>query len=123
ERRRGLLMPTRNHLMRSIVFGLAISALATAAARAQSVPGQFTVGAHGGYTHFDAASALRNAPFAGIDATYEMAGKSLRLPAALDLGIGFTIATSRPVTRYDQFPAVSFDFGDTTFLRGVAQRI
>ncbi|MBA2440118.1 MAG: hypothetical protein H0V50_05535, partial [Thermoleophilaceae bacterium] len=29
---------------------------------------------------------------------------------------------ARPVTAWDQFPAVAFDFGDTTLLYGVAQR-
>jgi hypothetical protein len=94
-------------------------ALCATALQAQA-PNQFSVGAHMGYTQYADGTALENAPFFGLDAAYRFANFGL---GGLDVGLGFTFAAARPVTRGDQFPVVAFDFGDTTFLYTVAQRI
>jgi hypothetical protein len=98
------------------ILAVALSATATMA----QAPNRFTVGAHAGYTSFGDASALENEPFMGVDAVYRFANFGL---GGLDVGLGFTFAASRPVTQGDQFPVVAFDFGDTTFLSTVAQRV
>ena len=98
--------------------GVAVAMCATAG-QAQA-PNQFSVGAHTGYTQFADGTGLKNAPFFGLDAAYRFANFGL---GGLDVGLGFSFAASRPVTRGDQFPVVAFDFGDTTFLYTVAQRI
>jgi hypothetical protein len=98
------------------VMAVALSATALTA----QAPNQFTVGAHAGYTQFGDASALDDEPFIGVDAAYRFANFGL---GALDVGLGFTFAASRPKTQGDQFPVVAFDFGDTTFLSTVAQRV
>jgi opacity protein-like surface antigen len=98
------------------VMAVALSATAVTA----QAPNRFTVGAHAGYTKFGDASALEDEPFIGVDAAYRFANFGL---GGLDVGLGFAFAASRPKTRGDQFPVVAFDFGDTTFLSTVAQRV
>lgn len=100
---------------------LAALALVAGTAQAQAEPKRFSVGAQAGRYSFDKASGLEDAAFAGIDATYHLPALgtgSMRL----EPGIGFYAGASLPTTRYDQFPVVQFDFGDTTFLKGVSQR-
>lgn len=97
---------------------LAALTLVVGSAEAQVAPRRFSVGAHVGRTMYDEATALKDAGFAGIDASY-----TLPSLGRLDLGVGFNITASLPVTRYDQFPAVLFDFGDTSFIYGVSQRV
>ncbi len=96
-----------------------VMALGAITVQAQA-PNQFSVGAHTGYTQFADGTGLENSPFFGLDAAYRFAEFGL---GGLDVGLGFSFAASRPVTRGDQFPLVAFDFGDTTFLFSVAQRI
>jgi len=103
----------------SFLLPLAAVALSATALAAQA-PNRFTVGAHAGFTKFGDASALEDEPFFGVDAAYRFANFGL---GGLDVGLGFTFAASRPKTRGDQFPVVAFDFGDTTFLSTVAQRM
>ena len=105
-----------------ILTVLAALALLAPAAGAQAEPRRFTVGAHAGTIWFDDASAFENAGFAGIDASYALPAFGMG-SRALDLGVGFNVSASLPTTRYDQFPAVLFDFGDTSFIKGVSQRV
>jgi hypothetical protein len=102
---------------------LVVAALALVAgtAHAQSEPRRFSVGVQAGGYNFDKAAGLENAGFAGIDATYQF--PTSRLAPRLEPGLGFYVSAALPTTDYTQFPIVAFDFGDTTFLRGVSQRV
>lgn len=102
--------------------GLAALALLASPAQAQMEPRRWSVGAHAGGYRFDDAAGLENAAFAGIDALYQLPtfGTATR---RVEPALGFYTSASLPKTRYDQFPAVAFDFGDTTFLEGVSQRV
>lgn len=92
--------------------------------RGQVPKKQYNVGAQAGLIRFRSATALEDAPFAGVDATYTLGFNPLSfLSRNADFGIGFNFAASRPLTRGDQFPIVAFDFGDTTQLLEVNQRI
>lgn len=102
---------------------LAALALVAGTAQAQAEPKRFSVGAMGGVYRFDEASGMEDAPFAGIDATYQLPMLRLSGGRGLEPGIGFYAGVSLPKTAYDQFPVVAFDFGDTTFLKGVSQRV
>jgi hypothetical protein len=106
-----------------LAAALALGALGAVPAGAQTAPSRFGVGTHVGWTMFRSATGLENAPFLGIDATYNSPINPLGFLPGTDFGLGFTFAASRPVTRGDQFPLVALDFGDTTFLYMVAQRI
>jgi hypothetical protein len=106
--------------MRQYLIPAVVAVALSATAATAQVPNQFTVGAHAGYTQYGDASALENEPFIGVDAVYRLANLGL---GGLDVGFGFTLAAARPKTRGDQFPVVAFDFGDTTFLSTVAQRV
>ncbi len=106
--------------MRQYLIPAVVAVALSATAGAAQVPNQFTVGAHAGYTQYGDASALENEPFIGVDAVYRLANLGL---GGLDVGLGFTFAAARPKTRGDQFPVVAFDFGDTTFLSTVSQRV
>ena len=101
---------------------LAALALFAGTAQAQSEPRRWSVGAHAGGYSFDKAAGLENAPYFGLDALYEFRpiGSATR---KLDFGLGFYTSAARPKTDYTQFPVVAFDFGDTTFLEGVSQRV
>lgn len=91
---------------------------------AQTQAKMFDLGAHLGQQVFDKGTALTNTPFVGLDATYELPWNPLNaLIKGSTLGVGMNVDVSRPVTRGDQFPVVAFDFGDTTFLYSVAQRV
>lgn len=102
---------------------LAALALVAGTAQAQAEPKRFSVGAQAGRYQFDKASGMEDAAFAGIDAIYQLPTLPMAGTRRLEPGIGFYAGVSFPTTRYDQFPVVSFDFGDTTFLKGVAQRV
>lgn len=106
--------------MRQYFIPAVVAVALSATALAAQASNRFTVGAHTGYTKFGDATALENEPFIGVDAAYRLANFGL---GGLDVGLGFTFAASRPKTRGDQFPVVAFDFGDTTFLFTVAQRV
>lgn len=101
-----------------VTFAAAI-ALAAIELGAQAPPNRYSVGAHASYLRFRSATGLEDTPGAGVDATYRF-GFS---PLGADFGIGFSFVASRPLTRGDQFPLVAFDFGDTTQLLEVNQRI
>lgn len=106
---------------RRAVLALAAAAFLPAVAAAQMQVRRWDVGTHIGYTSFDKGTGLDGAPFVGVDATYR--GLLRRTVAGLDLGFGGNFAASQPETIGDQFPVVQLDFGDTTFLQTVAQRI
>ena len=101
---------------------LAALALVASTAGAQAEPKRFSVGAQAGRYMFDKAAGLEDASFAGIDATYQLPTAPFAGGRRLEPGIGFYANVALPVTSYDQFPVVAFDFGDTTFLKGVSQR-
>lgn len=105
--------------MRRLLLLAAAATLVAEAADAQVVPSRFTVGTHLGYTRFDKGTGYEDAPFLGVDGTIST---GLLKGMGADLGIGFTFTAARPVTAWDQFAPVAFDFGDTTLLYGVAQR-
>ena len=85
---------------------------------------QFDLGAHIGQQVFNKGTALENTPFVGLDATYQLPWNPLAsLIKGSSFGVGMLFEVSRPVTRGDQFDAVAFDFGDTTFLYAVSQRV
>jgi len=106
-----------------LAAALTLGASVVEPAGAQVAPSRFGVGTHVGWTMFRSATGLENTPFLGIDATYESPINLIGFIPRSDFGIGLTFAASRPVTRGDQFPLVAFDFGDTTFLYMVSQRI
>jgi hypothetical protein len=101
---------------------LAALALVASVAQAQTEPKRFSVGAQAGMYTFDKAAGLENAPFAGIDAIYQFSTLPFAGGHRLEPGLGFYAGVALPKTAYDQFPVVAFDYGDTTFLIGVAQR-
>ncbi len=105
--------------MRSALLVAGAVLLGAAPAAAQIVPSKWDVGTHIGLTRFDKGAALKDAPFVGLDGTYRLGSR----PAGAVLGVGFTFAASRPQTRGDQFPVVSLNVGDTTFLETVAQNV
>ena len=99
----------------------AVAALAPVAANGQIQDQKWDVGTHIGWMTFDKGTAIDDAPFLGVDATYH--GILRNRTGPLDVGLGLNFAASRPETIGDQFPVVQLDFGDTTFLYTVAQRI
>lgn len=91
---------------------------------AQTQAKMFDLGVHIGQQVFDKGTALKDGPFVGLDATYELPWNPLSsVIKGATLGVGLLVDVARPATRGDQFPVVAFDFGDTTFLYAVAQRI
>lgn len=100
---------------------LAGAALLAADAAAQDAAHRWDVGTHIGTSSFDKGTGLDGAPFVGVDATYH--GLLGRTIGGLNLGFGINFAASQPQTIGDQFPVVQLDFGDTTFLQTVAQRV
>ena len=115
----------RRLFLPSGMLGACLAALALVAgtAGAQAEPKRFSVGAQAGVYRFDKASGLENAPFAGIDAIYQLPTFGAGTNGRIEPGIGFYAGVSLPTTDYRQFPVVAFDFGDTTFLYTVAQRV
>ena len=104
------------------LYILAALALVAGTADAQSETRKFSVGAQAGGYRFDKASGLKDAAFAGIDAIYELPSFPMAGSRRLEPGVGFYAGVALPTTKYDQFPVVAFDYGDTTFLLGVSQR-
>lgn len=111
---------TRNACV-PVALALAAATLLPVAGTAQLQARRWDVGTHLGFTSFDKGTALDGSPFVGVDATYR--GLLRRTLAGLDLGFGINFAGSQPQTIGDQFPVVQLDYGDTTFLHTVAQRI
>lgn len=114
----------RRHFVPAGTLGACLAALALVAgtAGAQAEPKRFSVGAQAGAYRFDEASGLKNAAFAGIDAIYQLPTIGFTGTARLEPGVGFYAGVALPTTDFRQFPVVAFDYGDTTFLVGVAQR-
>ena len=102
-------------------LALAATAMLSVDAPAQLQARRWDVGTHIGITSFDKGTGIDGSPFVGVDATYR--GLLQKTLAGLDLGFGINFAASQPQTIGDQFPVVQLDFGDTTFLHTVAQRI
>jgi hypothetical protein len=110
--------------MRRLIALVGTVLLGAQALAAQTQAKTFDLGAHIGQQVFAKGTALENTPFVGLDATYELPWNPLSsLVKGSTLGVGLAVDVSRPVTRGDQFQPVAFDFGDTTFLYAVAQRV
>jgi Outer membrane protein beta-barrel domain len=111
--------------MRRLLPLAAAALLGASTVSAQMAPEKYGVGAHLGYTKFSKGAGLENAPFLGVDASYQTPWNPLEKLGLhnTDFGVGFLFAASAPLTRADQFPVVALDYGDTTFLFTVAQRI
>ena len=91
---------------------------------AQAPRNQYNVGAHVGYLRFRSATGLADTPAAGFDATYRFGFSPLSMVSPeSDFGIGLSFVASRPLSRGDQFPLVMLDFGDTTQLFAINQRV
>lgn len=78
------------------------------------VAGQFQVVPAVGAIRFDRASALEDAPFLGLDAAYFLNSS---------IAVGLQFHASRPRTDGTYFPLAMLDFGDTTYLYAVSQRV
>jgi hypothetical protein len=112
----------RGHTVIRRLAVLAALTLFAGTAQAQMEPRRWSVGAHAGGYSFDKAAGLENAPFFGLDALYEF--RPLGSTAhRIEPGLGFYASAALPKTAFDQFPVIAFDFGDTTFLEGVSQRV
>ncbi len=110
--------------MRRLIALVGTVLLGAQALGAQTQAKTFDLGARVGQQVFAKGTALENTPFVGLDAIYELPWNPLAaLVKGATFGVGVAVDVSRPVTRGNQFPAVAFDFGDTTFLYAVAQRI
>ncbi|MBA4070653.1 MAG: hypothetical protein C0497_02295 [Gemmatimonas sp.] len=98
--------------------------LGASSLQAQTQAKMFDLGVLFGQQVFDKATALESTPFVGLSATYQLPWNPLKLAIKQStFGVGLAVDVSRPVTDGEQFPLVAFDFGDTTFLYAVAQRI
>jgi len=110
--------------MRRLIALVGAGLLSASALGAQTQTKMFDLGVHLGQQVFAKGTALENTPFVGLDATYELPFNPIAaVIKGSTLGVGLLVDASRPVTRGDQFPLVAFDFGDTTFLYAVAQRV
>ncbi|MHB8838848.1 MAG: outer membrane beta-barrel protein [Gemmatimonadaceae bacterium] len=110
--------------MRRLIALVGAVLLGAPSLRAQTQPKMFDLGVQFGQQTFDKSTALKSTPFVGLDATYELPWNPLKLAIkGSTFGVGLVVDVSRPVTDGTQFPVVAFDFGDTTFLYAVAQRI
>jgi hypothetical protein len=110
--------------MRRLIALVGAGLLGASSLGAQTQPKMFDLGVQFGQQTFDKSTALKATPFVGLDATYELPWNPLKLAIkGSTLGVGLLVDVSRPVTDGSQFPVVAFDFGDTTFLYEVAQRI
>ncbi|MBM3908810.1 MAG: outer membrane beta-barrel protein [Gemmatimonadetes bacterium] len=110
--------------MRRLIALVGALLLGGASAGAQVQAKMFDLGVQFGQQTFDKATALESTPFVGLSANYELPWNPLKLAAKnSSFGIGLAVDVSRPVTDGTQFPVVAFDFGDTTFLYAVSQRI
>ncbi len=110
--------------MRRLIALVGAVLLGATSLGAQTQAKTFDLGVQFGQQSFDKSTALKGTPFVGLDATYELPWNPLKLAVkGSTFGLGLTVDVSRPVTDGTQFPVVAFDFGDTTFLYAVAQRI
>lgn len=109
--------------MRRIIALVGSLVLGATALQAQVQTKTFDLGTHLGQQVFSKGTAFENTPYVGLDATYELPWNPLKVIKGASFGLGLALDVSRPVTRGDQFPLVAFDFGDTTFLYAVAQRV
>ncbi len=110
--------------MRRLIALVGAVLLGASSLGAQTQAKMFDLGVHLGQQIFDKGTALEDTPFVGLDASYELPWNPLSLAfKGSTFGVGLLVDVSRPVTKGDQFPLVAFDFGDTTFLYAVAQRI
>ncbi|MDQ8155576.1 MAG: hypothetical protein P3B98_13060, partial [Gemmatimonadota bacterium] len=110
--------------MRRLIALVGAVLLGAPALQGQTQAKMFDLGVHLGQQTFDKGTALESTPFVGLDATYQLPWNPLKLAVkGSTFGVGLAVDVSRPVTNGEQFPLVAFDFGDTTFLYAVAQRI
>ena len=114
-------------MSRRIAFAAAVllgaQASGAQALGAQVQAKQVELGAHAGLQLFSRGTALENSPFVGLAATWQLPWNPLSsLITGSSFGVGVLFDISRPVTRGDQFDAITIDAGDTTFLYTVAQR-
>jgi hypothetical protein len=110
--------------MRRLIALVGAVLLGASSAGAQVQAKMFDLGVQFGQQTFDKATALERTPFVGLTASYELPWNPLKLAAKnSSFGIGLAVDVSRPATDGTQFPVVAFDFGDTTFLYAVSQRI
>lgn len=103
-------------MQRLLIPGLALAAtiLAAGSAGGQVVPGQFQVVPSAGWVSHDESSALEAAPYLGVDASYFI---------TRNLAVGVQFYAARPQTDGTFFPLALMDFGDTTFVYSVSQRV
>lgn len=95
--------------MRGSILGLVLVALAFNAApiQAQEVsPKNYSMIVVGGQTMYDEATALKDAVFGGVEATYHMSQY---------FGLGGYLMVSRPTTDATFFPLVRLQFSDTAY--------
>jgi hypothetical protein len=110
--------------MRRLIALVGAVLLGATSAGAQVQAKMFDLGVLFGQQTFDKGTALESTPFVGLSANYELPWNPLKLAVkASSFGVGLNVDVSRPVTDGTQFPVVAFDFGDTTFLYAVSQRI
>jgi hypothetical protein len=110
--------------MRRLIALVGAVLLGASSLEAQTQAKMFDLGVHIGQQSFDKGTALESTPFVGLSANYELPWNPLKLAIkGSTFGIGLALDVSRPVTDGTQFPVVAFDFGDTTFLYAVSQRI
>ncbi len=110
--------------MRRLIALVGAVLLGASSLEAQTQTKMFDLGVLFGQQVFDKATALESTPFVGLSASYELPWNPLKLAIkGSTFGLGLAVDVSRPVTDGEQFPVVAFDFGDTTFLYAVAQRI
>lgn len=88
--------------------------LAAARPGAAQMSGQFQVVPSLGAIRFDQSSALETTGFLAVDAAYFLNST---------LAVGLQFYAARPRTDGDYFPLAMLDFGDTTYLYSVAQRV
>lgn len=109
--------------MRKLLALGGLALMSALPAQAQTKVKTFDLGTHVGQMIFDKATALDDTPFLGLDATYTLPFNPFKVISERStFGLGISLDVGRPLTRGDQFPAVAFDYGDTTFLYAVSQR-
>lgn len=100
---------------RIIALTGALAAVAAGAAQGQtSSAGPVTVAPLVGYMKWDKGAALDDSPFAGLSATYQLAG---------GFAFGAFVEGGRPTTLGRYFPAALFKTGSSTQLFVVSQRV
>lgn len=104
--------------MKRLFTGLALGALGLAMtatpAAAQAAAGEYTITVLGGQTLYDESSALKNAPYGGIQAQYNITD---------NFGVGAYGLGARPTTDGTFYPLVRMEFNDTVFHYLVSQQM